>query len=214
MEPHEPYNRGQLKEGSDWDRYLSEIEIVDRWVGKLWRTVKRYQRRRGYIILSADHGEAFGEHGTKFHTKTLYQEMVRVPLIVWGPGVARRKLDAQVSLIDVGPTVLEAFRVPVPDTYMGRSMWPLIRGYAEALPRPIFLEGRLRQAMYTPDGLKVIEDTVRRITEVYDLKTDPGELRNIFDLEPARAHPAVAEMRAFFQQKTLIAEGYDPPFKP
>lgn len=214
MEPHEPYNRGKLKEGSDWERYLSEVEIVDRWVGKLWRTMKRYHRRRGYIILSADHGEAFGEHGTKYHTKTLYEEMVRVPLIVWGPGVLRRKLEAPVSLIDIGPTVLDAFRVPVPDTYMGRPLWPVMRGHLEALPRPIFLEGRLRQAMYTPDGIKVIEDTVRRITEVYDLKADPGELRNIFDLEPDRAHPAVAEMRAFFQQKTLIAEGYDPPFKP
>ncbi len=214
MEPHEPYNRGKLKEGSDWERYLSEIEVVDQWVGRLWRTMRRYHRRDGYIILSADHGEAFGEHGTKYHTKTLYEEMLRVPLIIWGPSIMRRTIDTHVSLIDIGPTVLHTFRLPVPETYMGRSLWPVLRGQTATLPRPIFVEGRLRQAMYTPDGLKVIEDTVRRITEVYDLEADPGELRNIFELEPERAHGAVSEMRAFFQQKTLIKDGYKPPFKP
>ena len=64
MEPHEPYNRGAVRDGSDWENYLSEVEIVDRWVGKLWQLMRRRFRRNGYIILSADHGEAFGEHGT------------------------------------------------------------------------------------------------------------------------------------------------------
>lgn len=214
MEPHEPYNRGKLTEGSDWEKYLSEIEIVDDWIGRLERTMRRRFKKNGYILVSADHGEAFGEHGTKFHTKTLYDELLHVPLILWGPGVRRRTIDAPVSLIDVGPTLLHTFRQPLPETYQGRSLWPLVRGQLDAPPRPIFAEGRLRQAMYTADGLKVIEDTVRRITEVYDLKADPGELRNLFDLDPARAHPAVAEMRAFFNEKTLIKDGYDPPFKP
>lgn len=214
MEPHEPYNRGKLKEGTDWEKYLSEIEVVDGWIGRLERTMRRRFKKNGYILVSADHGEAFGEHGTKFHTKTLYDELLHVPMILWGPGVRRRTIDAPVSLIDIGPTLLHTFRQRIPESYMGRSLWPLVHGQLDALPRPIFAEGRLRQAMYTPDGLKVIEDTVRRITEVYDIRADPRELSNLFDLDPERAHPAVAEMRAFFNEKTLIQEGYDPPFKP
>ncbi len=214
MEPHEPYDRGKLKEGSDWERYLSEIEVVDGFIGRLEQALRRRFPHRGYILLSADHGEAFGEHGTKFHTKTLYEELLRVPLILWGPSVGRRVIDARVSLIDVGPTLLHLFRQPLPPSYMGRSLWPLLRGRLHALPRPVLAEGRLRRAYYTADGLKVIEDTLRRVTEVYDLEDDPGELVNLFDEQPSRTHPPVAEMRAFFEELTLIKEGYEPPFKP
>ena len=137
-----------------------------------------------------------------------------MPFIAWGPSLPPRRIDTRVSLIDVGPTVLHMFRIAAPDSYMGRSLWPLMRGYTSTVPRPIFAEGRLRQAMYTSDGLKVIEDTLRRTTEVYDVESDPGELVNLFDTERTRVEPAVAELRAFFTQRTLIADGYKPPFKP
>jgi hypothetical protein len=213
MEAHEPYDRGRLKEGSDWERYLSEVEVVDGWVGKLMNVLRRHHRKRGFLLVSADHGEAFGEHGTQFHTKTLYDELLAIPLLLWGPTIPPKSIDARVSLVDVGPTVLHLFDVAAPEAYMGRSLLPLVRGDLAELPRPIFAEGRLRQAMYK-GNYKVIEDTVRAFTEVYDLERDPRELENLFDGDPAVSHPLVSEMRTFFAESTLLKEGYTPPYKP
>ncbi|RLB63392.1 MAG: hypothetical protein DRI90_06955 [Deltaproteobacteria bacterium] len=214
MDTHEPYDRGRLKEGSPWDRYLSEAQLVDRWIGSLVRVLKRRFRRRGYLIISGDHGEAFGEHGTHFHTKTLYEEMIRVPLIVWGPGIAKQRIEERASLIDVAPTVLHMFGMPAPEHFMGVSLLPIMRGLATVVQRPVLAEGRLRRALYTRGGLKVIEDTVRKVVEVYDLDTDPTESRNLFDSDPQRVAPAVAAMRAFFDKYQLRRPGYSPPYKP
>ncbi len=214
MEPHEPYDRGKLKTGSPKERYLSEVQVVDGWIGKLMRAMKRRHRRRGYIILSGDHGEAFGEHGTRYHTKTLYEEMIRVPLIVWGPGIGRRRIEERASLIDVAPTVFHLFGLTAPEHFMGVSLLPIARGLTEKVNRPVLAEGRLRRALYTRDGLKVIEDTVRKVVEVYDLEADPTEAHNLFDSEPERVGPAVAALRAFFKEHRLRRPGYNPPYKP
>jgi hypothetical protein len=215
MDAHEPYDRGRVKQGPAFARYLSEVEVVDRWIGKLARVLRQRFPGRGYLLVSADHGEAFGEHGTHFHTKTLYEELVSVPLILWGPGIGARRWDqVRAGLVDVGPTVLAIFGMPPPEGSMGASLLPLVRGVRKDLVRPLFAEGRLRRAFFAPDGLKVIEDTVRKTVEIYDLVADPTESRNLFDGDRARAEPAVAALRAFFERHELRRHGYRPPFKP
>ncbi len=217
MEPHQPYDRGRLKHGSDWERYLSEVDEVDRWIGKLLGVMQRHHRRRGYLIVSSDHGEAFGEHGTQYHTKTLYEELVHVPLLAWGPGIPARRIDARVGLVDLGPTVLHLYGLRAPDSFAGASLLPLMRLDGEAPERPVFAEGRLRRAYYR-GRLKIIEDTVHKVVEVYDLEADPGELYNLFDAlldrGDAEALRAVAELRAWFEAHTLRRDGYRPPYKP
>ncbi len=76
------------------------------------------------------------------------------------------------------------------------------------------VEGRLRRAMYLADDLKVIEDERRRTAEVYDLRRDPGETNNLFDLDPARSDAALATLRAFFAVHTAKRPGYRPVYKP
>jgi arylsulfatase A-like enzyme len=164
--------------------------------------------------VSADHGEAFGEHATFQHTKTLYDELVRVPLLVRGPGVAPRAIDTRVGLVDLGPTILDLFGVETPASFEGQSLVPLLKGGAPALDRPLVAEGRLRRAMYLPDGLKVIEDDRRKTVEVYDLGRDPGELDNLFDRDPGRSDAAVATLRAFFTAHRSTRAGYRPVYKP
>lgn len=212
-EPHEPYDRGRLREGSDFDRYLSEVEVVDAWLGKLLAKLRARAPGRGYVVLSADHGEAFGEHGTKFHTKTLYDELLRVPLVLWGPKILARRCDVVASLLDVGPTVLELFGVPNDPESMGESLVPIARGQlpCEAPRLPVVAEGRLRRALYTQDGLKVIEDRVHKTVEVFDLVRDPGELANLYPDDP-RSGPPLAALRATFEARAL--PGYEPPYKP
>lgn len=212
-EPHEPYDRGALKTGSNFERYVSEIEVVDAWLGRVSRRLEQRAKGRGYLVVSADHGEAFGEHGTVFHTKTLYDELVRVPLIVSGPRLRAVRCDSPASLVDVGPTILAIFGLPIPLNSLGQNLVPIGLGVrsCDAPRRPVFAEGRLRQAYFTSDGLKVIEDHVSKTVEVFDLVRDPGELDNLFGRQE-RASRAVAELRAFFRAESLT--GYEPPYKP
>jgi hypothetical protein len=213
MEPHEPYDRGKLKEGSDYERYISEEQVVDLWIGRIARVLRQRYPTRGYLIVTGDHGEAFGEHGTQFHSKTLYEELVRVPLVVWGPGIVPRRHAEMVGHVDLGPTILELFGQPVPPDQMGQSLVPLLFGQDEPRPRPMLAEGRLRRALFRPDGLKVIDDTRLKTVEVYDLNADPGETRNLFDSDQSRVEPAVAELRAFFDRYAFRRPGYHLQYK-
>jgi arylsulfatase A-like enzyme len=212
-EPHEPYDRGRLREGTSFQRYLSEVEVVDGWIGKLLAKLNERAPGRGYVLVSADHGEAFGEHGTTFHTKTLYDELLRVPLIVWGPKIRARRCDGLASLIDIGATVLDMFGVPRDPSSMGETLLPLALAEraCDARRLPIVAEGRLRRALYTSNGLKVIEDHVHKTVEVFDLERDPGELTNLFPDDP-RSRRALAELRATFEARAH--PGYEPPYKP
>lgn len=211
-EPHSPYDRGG-KQGSAKQRYLREIGVADESLGKLVNLLETRFSGRGILIFSSDHGEAFGEHGTTKHTKTLYEELLRVPLLVYGPRVQARHVDQQVSILDLGPTILDIFGADTPATFMGQSLVPLLAGRDVRLDRPILAEGRLRRALYLGD-LKVIDDPRRKVVEVFDLAQDPRELRNIFDTDRARSLPALAALRQFFEVHRVRLDGYETPYKP
>jgi arylsulfatase A-like enzyme len=118
----------------------------------------------------------------------------------------------RVGLIDLGPTLLDLFQADTPATFDGQSLVPFLAGGRAELTRPLVAEGRLRKALTEPDGLKVIEDPLRKVVEVYDLATDPRETRNVFDVEPARADKALAELRAFSAAHAYSSRGYAAPY--
>jgi hypothetical protein len=213
MEPHAPYDRGR-KDGTEYERYLSEIALADAQIGRVSKLLDQRFPGRGVLIVSADHGEAFGEHQTFQHTKSLYEELLRVPLLIRGAGVRPQLVATPVGLVDLGPTILDLLGVPTPASYQGQSLVPILRGSPAALTRPLLAEGRLRRALYTTDGLKVIADARRKVVEVYDLRQDPGETHNLFDAEPSRSDPALAALDAFFAVNALRRPGYRPPYKP
>jgi hypothetical protein len=74
------------------------------------------------VFVTSDHGEEFLEHGSWEHQKTLYEEVVRIPMMLAGPGVAPRRGAQQASLLDVAPTLLAWAGLPVPDSAQGRSL--------------------------------------------------------------------------------------------
>jgi len=213
-EPHSPYDRGKLKQGSNYERYLSEISLADEYLNRIASALSTDAlRRRSLLIVSADHGEAFGEHGTNEHTKTIYDELIRVPLIVWGGSVTPRTVAQPVTLLDLGPTLLDIFGVETPDWMAGETLVPLLAGSEAVLSRPILAEGRLRRAMLIGD-LKVIVDLRRKTVEAFDLKQDPKELVNLYDSDPGRAAPALAALRAYFEKREYTKNGYRPIYKP
>jgi len=126
FEPHEPYvGHAGHDFGHDpklpVDVYDSEVAYADAAIGELLRVVKA-RRPKLTVIVTADHGEEFGEHGGRYHGTTCYEEQVRVPLLVSGPGVVARRVPTVVQTIDLLPTVLSALGIPRPARVRGRDL--------------------------------------------------------------------------------------------
>lgn len=210
-DPHAPYNLGGTK-GSPFERYLAEVAVVDKQLRRLVRLLEKTGlMSRTLLIVSADHGEAFGEHDSRTHGTTLYDEVLRVPLLFVFPGATPRRVDEQVTLLDVGPTVLDVFGLPTPGYMMGESLAPFLRGETPVLTRPILAENRLVQAWITRDRKKLIWDTQSGRKELYDLEADPAELDNLADDAEALAQP-LADLKGFMETHRLRKEGYRTPY--
>jgi hypothetical protein len=212
-ESHAPYVAGKPGD-PDYARYLDSIAYLDNQLGHVLRVLETRCGQRWALFVSSDHGESFGQHQTREHGKTLYEELLRVPLIAMSPSFPARQVDVPVGLVDLGPTFLDLFGADTPATFEGQSLVPFLAGGSVSLTRPLIAEGRLRRALVAPDGLKVIDDPRRKVVEVYDLAKDPGETRNVFDLEPGRSDVVLAELRSFFAVHAWREPGYEEPYKP
>lgn len=213
IEPHAPYDRAGT-EGTDFERYLGEVARVDAELGRLRRfLVERGLAGRTTLIVSADHGEAFGEHKLNNHANSVFEELLRVPLFVRIPGVLPRAVKTPVTLMDMGPTLLDMFGLPAPATFMGESLAPALRGEELVLTRPIVADsGRLVQAMLFPDGRKAIRDKQLRTYQLYDLTTDPGERLNLIT-KKSSTESGTEVLDEFFRVHTLVRGDYAPPWR-
>jgi arylsulfatase A-like enzyme len=152
------------------------------------------------MVVTSDHGEEFLEHGSWEHQKTLFEEVIRVPLIVSGPGVAARRESRPVSLLDVAPTILD---------FLSLKPAPSMKGLSLLRPAPDHRE-TYGETDNTPDGSRLsflrngasswkailridpVRQTVRS-SLWFDLKADPGEKTN---RPPPESRRAAIEARA------------------
>jgi choline-sulfatase len=134
MDPHDQYNRHP--ESPDFgnknrDRYDNEVFYTDLWLGKLLDFARSQPWWKDTVlIVSADHGEAFGEHGFYKHAFEIWEVLTRVPLLVYGPGIKPRRIDERRSHIDLAPTILDIMGLPPEPTFMGKSVLPELQGAA------------------------------------------------------------------------------------
>lgn len=203
LDPHAPYNRGGTK-GSQKERYLAEVSVVDAAIGKLRHGIReRNLQDRTYLFVTSDHGEAFGEHGHYFHATTLYEEMIRIPMFLEGPGIEPRMVPRAVSLIDLGPTILSLFGIDTPGYFMGESLVAFMHGEDPMLTRPIAIDtGKGLRAMLFENRYKAMVDLRRGTEELYDLLKDPSERHNL--VARADAQKYLDRMETFFA-------GMNPP---
>ena len=212
LDSHDPFHAGGRR-GKKFSRYLKALKVIDGYLGEVRAAIGRLGLgERTLLFLMSDHGEAFGEHESYFHGSSLYDELVRVPLLAQGPGVVPREVGVPVSLVDLGPTVLDWFGVPTPASFMGESLVPFLLGGSRTFSRPIVAETRLKQSMLFEDGRKVIRDLRRQTLELYDLGADPGELSNLSDDIDPDQEEHVLLLRSFFQIHTYRENGYRVPY--
>ena len=193
--PHNPYrgHQGIPRFGDDFmDVYDHEIAHIDHQVGPLLRRLSEPDLRdRVVVVLIADHGEAFGEHGTYYHGHNLHEENVRVPFVMRVPGVPPRRLGNEpVSLLDLLPTMLNLARLPVPADLVGHDQTGALVTGVQAPDRSVFLESWFSgygvtsssyHAAVVTRQYKLIEETDIRSIRLYDLERDPGETRDRAD---------------------------------
>jgi len=173
----------------DW--YTEEVTYLDRHLGRLFDAIGSMGRMdETLVIVTADHGEEFGEHGRFGHPWALYDELLHVPLVVKLPGAAHRGrvVRSAVGLIQVLPTILEVAGIRAMERMDGKSLVSL----AEHDDRTRALEFVVSEAGVKPrykacvriDDWKLIVDEGANRRELYDLGKDPGELTNVIDANP------------------------------
>jgi arylsulfatase A-like enzyme len=178
-------------------QYQGAVTYTDDEVGRLLDALEdRDLLHRTAIVFTADHGESLGEHAMYFVHTGLYEPTVHVPLVTYFPGAGRQGVQIKevVELVDVMPTILDYFDIPAPRHIRGRSLWPLIRGEITP-PRVAFIEhaGKSLVALRS-DRYKYIRH-LRTLhiqpgypfyegkEELYDLRADPGEQRDLAPTE-------------------------------
>ena len=160
--------------------YDGEIRFTDDNLERMLAALGRHGRLDNtLIVITSDHGDEFFEHGWKGHQRTLFEEMVRVPLIMHWPGALESGLivEDQVRLIDLLPTLLSLAGVRLGSEVQGRDLSPLLRG--ETLPAQsalceLLVDDRDYHALRT-NAWKVVLDRPRKRAFFYDLRADPRE---------------------------------------
>ena len=185
--------------------YDEEVSYVDERVGWLFAELdRRGLWERTLVVFTSDHGEAFGEHGLWLHGKSLHEGLLRVPLIVAGPGVpAGLRVAAPVSLVDLLPTLCERLGVPCPEDVQGTSFAGLLTGGADAPAERAIYAGSSNEPANGLDALIVghwkLVAKPDGSAALYDLAADPGEERDLAASRPeelARLAPRLAAIRA------------------
>ncbi len=196
--------------------YDGEISYLDTHLGALFD----YLQTRGLydqtlLVLTADHGEEFQEHGGWWHGTTLYDEQIHIPLIMKPArgGAGGRVADELATQLDIASTVLGVAGIPIPETYQGHPL-PLDGG-APPARQTVFseedLEGNVLQAVRSREWKFITANpgNPRGLNpeELYDLPTDPGEKKNVVQRTPAEAEQMRAELGKSVLQARAHAGG-------
>ena len=185
FDPHAPYEPPEPFASRFKGReYEGEVAFADRQLGRLLEGWRAARGRDPIVVVTSDHGEGLGEHGEPTHGLFIYDSTIRVPLVVAGPGVPPGRVPGTLARgIDVAPTLLDLAGVPVPASVEGRSLRAAWEG-GGGREEPAYVEslfGRLGFGWaplhgWRERGLMFI-DAPR--PEMYDLRADPGQARNV-----------------------------------
>lgn len=193
-DPHTPYEppepflsryRGQ--------RYVGEVAYTDQVVGRLTSWLKQAGVwDRTVVVLLSDHGESLGEHGENAHTFFVYDATQAVPLVVRTPWGDRGRSRAQVSTVDVMPTVLDLVGLSPQPGLDGRSLARLVLHPAAESPGVAYSETYFPRFHYGWQHLRAMRDGKWKYIEaptpeLYDVQQDPGETKNVYKAYSRRA---------------------------
>ena len=159
-------------------RYDGGIRFTDDTLGEMFDQLEAL----GFldnclVVVTADHGEALGEKNLLFHPAVLYRELLQVPFIINGPSVPKGRVDSRLaSTIDIAPTILSYVGIPVTQRMEGSDL--LARPKPKEEQRVFTQYSSVRYGIQTADW-KLIETNKTLLIELFDLRADPAEERNV-----------------------------------
>lgn len=187
--PHSPYVDETGNQTGTIDAYRDELERADAQIGRLVRTLSaRGLLENTIVVVTGDHGEAFGEHGFENHGRGLYEELVRVPLVVWIPGKTGKRIEPPVSNAQVfawlGLQTDGRLRHHAVEQ-LRTEISPMLRATEGSVVLESLNPGRFSAALVHGDW-KLIERLPTELHELYNLDRDPSESHNLLYEERAQ----------------------------
>jgi choline-sulfatase len=211
-DPHEPYRPPPpFREAFLDSPYDGEIAFDDAIVAAVLDRLGRLGLRdRTLVAVMGDHGESLGDHGEETHSMFVYDAALRVPFILWRPGLlpSGAVVREPVRLTDVAPTLLDLAGAPPLDAKDGRSLVPVVLGRPSGPPPLVYAETLLPQFYMNWAPLRSVRDDRWKLIdaprpELYDLAEDPAETRNRYAERPQ----AVQGLRRQLEALTGGGEG-------
>ncbi|NAT10290.1 hypothetical protein C4E22_01845 [ANME-1 cluster archaeon AG-394-G06] len=197
-----------------------EVEYLDFWIKNLMGELDYLGLLKDtYVIITADHGTQFLEHGRIHNELELYQELVHVPLFIMGPGIPCKEIELPVSHIDVSPTILDLLNINKPMGLLGKSL--LNNGMNDRGGIGVFCEegqSERGEAFQTEPGIIKLNKESMKIAyitknrsyifrnngedELYDLIKDPRERNNIINEEREMAEKCLEKIKEHLKEIT------------
>ena len=192
------------------DLYDGELAALDARLRRMFERLRATWLDSAWIVVVGSHGEGLWDHGSQGHGHQLYEEQVRVPLIVVPPGglTTARRVPEPFPLIDLAPTLLDLVGLPACPDFHGQSWLASLLGDAAAPVRPIVLQQELdgeRLAAVIDGKDKLIVDLERGTRRLFDLSGNPHE-QLAFALDPDAQPSAVADRLAQVLAETLARQ--------
>jgi len=210
FDPHQPYSPPYpFNKIYKNNLYLGEVAYVDYSLGNFFNFLKKEKIFNNlFIILTSDHGEAFGEHNEVNHSTFIYDTTLHIPLIIkTNKSIFKNKIvNNQVSLVDIMPTVLEFLNIKIPDFCQGKSLLSYIKGNNKNSSSSVYIETYAPFLDYNWSSLigwrsypwKYIKAPKE---ELYKLDTDPFEMNNLINSYPNIAKQMRKELSIFLSKE-------------
>lgn len=210
-DPHDPYEPPRtFWQPGPRGGYDGEVGYTDNAIGALLPAAVAAGGGALLTVVTADHGEALGEHRERTHGYFVYDSTMLVPLVFHWPGrVAMGRSVLPARLVDIAPTVLELTGVPPGAPTDGVSLVPLLKGRDQTIP-PAYLETRLPYLYFGWSPLRAVRTEEWKLVaaprpELYRVRADPGESTNRFDRERPVVNRLAEALRAIEARPAAVA---------
>ncbi|HED64566.1 MAG TPA: hypothetical protein ENJ09_03320 [Planctomycetes bacterium] len=195
------------------DLYDGEIAATDHEVGRVLDALEEAGlAEETIVVLVADHGEEFLEHGGTGHGATLFSEVTRIPMILRAPGIAPTRITAQVRSIDLLPTLLDLLELPTPSQAAGATLVPLFTGEPSGMRRTALIETRmspLARLEGVREGRWKLVRPLGGAPMLYDLSEDPGETTDVAGEHPEEVLRLTETLETLLEEAHTRAEDFE-----
>jgi len=214
-DPHNIYNPpSPYRELYSHNLYDGEIAFTDEQIGILLSSLKEFNLDKNtLIVFLSDHGEGLGEHDEPGHSIFVYDTTIKVPLIFVYPAVipAGRVIEEQARLVDVMPTILDLLKLKKNKEIQGISLAAVILGKQKAINLPAYSQALYGQIHYNWSPLKSWREGDWKYInsaepELFNLKDDPHELKNLAQTESRRIQEMEKKMEDFLKKTSSAKE--------